>query len=46
LTLHQNRDTLSAMEFLGREAEPAALEAAYASAQIAFFPIYGRRRVG
>jgi len=34
------------MEFLGREAELAALEAAYASAQSAFFPIYGRRRVG
>jgi uncharacterized protein len=34
------------MEFLGREAELAALEAAYASPQSAFFPIYGRRRVG
>ena len=34
------------MEFLGREAELRALAAAYTNPRSAFFPIYGRRRVG
>jgi AAA+ ATPase superfamily predicted ATPase len=34
------------MEFLGRQAELRALDAAYANPRSAFFPIYGRRRVG
>jgi len=32
--------------FIGREKELATLDAAYASGETGFIPVYGRRRVG
>lgn len=37
---------MRSVEFVGREAELAVLEAAYRKKQSAFIPIFGRRRVG